>query len=136
VGLLASIESSAAGALAGASYADVPALTTGSILFGGVSKKLILIANVLLDPPTLNDMCADFRFAVDGIVEGPEAHVLHDVGTPSDRTNSLAGFMWFRPGMIGNHTISIQWRLRSCGPTCPTLDATRVRNLQVIEVNA
>lgn len=136
MGLLANIETSAAGAVAGAAYADVPGLTTGSIAFGGATKNLIFIANVLLDPPTLFDMCADFRFAVDGVVEGPEVNVFHDSGTPNDRTNSLAGFLFARPGLVGNHTISLQWKFSSCGPTCPTVDSTRERNLQVLEIDA
>lgn len=128
--LLANIESVAAGSQGSSTYADVPGLTTGSIAFGGNAKTLIFIANMVHLSTDAFDANAWFQFAVDGIREGPEVMVFKD---SIDQAASLAGFLWARPGLVGNHTITLMWKSRTGTPTC---DTTRVRNLQVIEVDA
>ncbi len=129
MGLLANVESVSA-AIAPATFADVPGLTTGAIAFGGNDKKLIFIANLNLDPVPAGDQGANFRFAVDGVLEGPEVNIFKDAPT---RLGSLAGFTWARPGLVGVHTVTLQWELTS---GAPATDTARTRNLQVIEVNA
>lgn len=130
MGLLANIEVVTAGSISSSTFADVPGLTTGSIAFGGVGKKLIFLANLIQATLDSIDAVAEFQYAVDGVREGPRVRTYKDA---IDRADTLSGFMWSRPGMIGNHTITLQWR--AVGGT-PVLDTTRERNLQVIELDA
>lgn len=130
MGLLANVEVVTAGSTSSSTFADVPGLTTGSIAFGGTGKKLIFLANLIQATLDSIDAVAEFQYAVDGVREGPRVRTYKDA---IDRADTLSGFMWTRPGMIGNHTVTLQWR--AIGGT-PVLDTTRERNLQVIEVNA
>lgn len=130
MGLLANVESLAAGSISSGTFADLPGLTTGSIAFGGNAKNLIFLANMIQLSVDSFDAVAEFQFAVDGIREGPRVTTYKDA---IDRADTLAGFMWTRPGLVGSHTITVQWRSITGTPTC---DTTRERNLQVIEVDA
>lgn len=130
MGLLANVEVVTSGSVSSSTFEDVPGLTTGSIAFGGVGKKLIFLANLIQATPDSVDAVGEFQYAVDGIREGPRVRTFKD---DADRADALSGFMWTRPGLIGNHTITLQWRAIS---GTVNLDTTRERNLQVIEVNA
>ena len=130
MGLLSNVEVVTAGSTSSSTFADLPGLSTGPTSFGGNDKKLIFLANVIQATLDSIDAVAEFQFAVDGIREGPRVRTYKDA---IDRADTLSGFMWSRPGLVGTHDISLQWR--AIGGT-PVLDTTRERNLQVIEVDA
>lgn len=128
--LLASIESTASGSAPTPSFGIVPGLTTGSIAFGGAAKRLIFLANVTLDPTGSGDECAEFQFAVDGVLEGPIVTANRDA---IDLLTGLTGFIFARTGLVGSHTITLQWRQVQ---GVSQVDTARVRNLQVLEFDA
>lgn len=128
--ILANVESLASGSVSSSTYVDVPGLTTGAIVFGGNAKTLIFLANMVQLSVDSFDATAVFQFAVDGIREGPQVQCYKDA---IDRADTLSGFMWTRPGLVGTHTVTLMWKAITGTPAC---DTTRERNLQVIEVDA
>jgi len=127
MGLIANIESVTSGA-APAAFADVPALNTGSIAIASTASILLLMASVPIEQPS-GDRGAEFRFAVDGVREGPFPTIFAD---GVDLGNDLASLVWAITGLTGSHTFSIQWQRRTAAAV--NLDTTRVRNLQVLEI--
>ena len=127
MGLIANIESQTSGSAPG-TFADVPALNTGSIAIASAASVILLTAAVPLDFPS-GDRTAEFRFAVDGTREGPFVTCFSDeLAHGSD----LASLSWAITGLSGSHTFSLQWRLLRGSSF--SIDTGRVRNLQVLEI--
>lgn len=129
--LLANVESSSSGT-APAAFADVPALTSGSVIVASASSIILLVANMQPDSVPALRRVAEFQFAVDGVREGPVAVVYKQ--SPTGHTSGLSGFTYMLTGISGSHTFSLQWQTITAAPDEMTLDTTKVRNFQVIEI--
>lgn len=127
MGLIANIESQTSGSAPG-TFADVPALNTGSITIASLASILFLMASVPII--AASDRAAEFRFTVDGVQEGPFGRIQTDA---TDEGDDLASLAWVITGLSGSHTFALQWK-DAGAPSVPDLDTTRVRNLQVVEI--
>lgn len=128
--ILANVEATSS-QVAPATFADVLALTSGSVSVASTSSIIILLATVpLLSAPGsgIFDATAEFRFAVDGVREGPQITAFRD---QVDEVTSLASLMHILTGISGSHTFSLQWQKVELDPET---SVTRTRNLQVIEI--
>ena len=124
--LLANVESTSAGT-SPAAFADVPALSA-TVSIASTSSIVILVANVPIEVPG-GDGSVEFRFAVDGVREGPYATCFAD---NTRERSDLSGFVWMLTGVSGSITFSLQWR--DHGGSAIPLDTTQVRNFQVLEI--
>ena len=124
--LLVNIVTTAAGAAAPATYADVPALSgTGSV--DSTGSVVLMGGNVPIDDDAA-DMTADFQFADDGTREGPEMTSIFNDGL---NDQSCSGMLWAKDGISGSHTFSLQWQDRM---GTPGLDTVRNRSFYVIDL--
>jgi hypothetical protein len=114
-----------------ASWADVLALTSGPVTVASTASIIILIATVPIRSDVtaeIFDKTPEFRFAVDGVREGPQITAFKD---QVDEVTSLASLLHILTGISGSHTFSLQWQIVE---STPETDTSRTRNLQVIEI--
>ncbi len=122
--ILVDLASSSADAAPGA-FADVANLTVSATPQLG---SLLLFTAGLPAFSDENDETADYRFAIDGVRDGPyRSHY----NKRFDRQDSLS-MTWAEEGVsAASHTFSLQWEDRR---RAPDTDTTRTRYLQVIEI--
>jgi len=110
---------------ADAGFTDIVGLSQSSVNVSSASNILLMIASI---PQTLGgDASFDLRFAVDDILEGPEATYFTD-GTDLGCGASLC---WATTATAGTHKFAVQWR-NNFGT--PSVDTGRTRSFQVIEI--
>ena len=126
--LLVSVITSAAGAGAPATFADVPALS-GVGVVDGIGSVVLMGGNVPIDSDA-TDRTADFQFADGGVREGPEMTAVFNDGVDDQ---ACSGMLWAKDGISGSHTFSLQWQDRKA---TPALDTGRNRSFYVIDLKA
>lgn len=109
------------------SFVDIDGLNSGNVTVAGTSSILLISATVPIKQET--DRVAEYRFAIDGVLEGPHIHSF------TDATNEGTGITltWVKTGLAaGTHTFALQWKTLSGSAT--DTDVNRSRSLFVVEL--
>jgi len=112
---------------AAAGFADILDLVD-TVTIEDSGNVVLLIAVVPLELVGSEDECADFRFAIDDVLVGPEVSAFKD---EADEGCGVA-ICWAATGLSGSTKFALQWRIRQGGS--PETDTGRVRSFQVIEI--
>ena len=116
--------SSTAAANPGATWSDL--FATGNIDVDSTASIMLLIADVQITGA--NDAAIDFRFSVDGTLEGALTSCYTDA---TDEMTGWSGIHVVTGLSAGNHTFELQYQDRY---QSPTIDTTRLRTFQVVEL--